>query len=97
MRTLLLPFLAIAAALSTVVAQEINNVVTPPATQTVINGFGDGSQFTTTAVNSPTAITNSVLNLTTATSSVAASAFYNTRVNIQQFTATFTFTYSNYG
>lgn len=95
MRLLLLPLLAIAAAVSTAEAQNLSNVVPPPETQTVISGFGDGSQFTTTSVNTPTAITNSALNLTTATSSVAASAFYNTRVSIEAFTASFTFTSSN--
>jgi hypothetical protein len=76
-------------------AQQNNASQATPANTTVISGFGDGSQFTTTAVNAPTAITNSVLTLTTATNSVAASAFYNTRVNIGAFTASFTFTSSN--
>jgi hypothetical protein len=95
MRYLTLTFLVIAGVVSTAIAQENNSPPAPPATAPVITGFGDGSQFSINAVNSPTAITNSVLNLTTATSSVAASAFYNTRVNIQQFTASFTFTYFN--
>lgn len=96
MRTFPLFLLALALAW-TAAAQEVTPSPSAPATTPVISGFGDGSQFTTTAVNAPTAITNSVLNLTTATSSVAASAFYNTRVNIQAFTASFTFTYSNSG
>lgn len=67
------------------------------ASAQVIIGFGDGSQFTTNYKpgNPATTITNGVLNLTTMTNSVAASAFYNTRVNIEQFTASFTFTSSN--
>jgi hypothetical protein len=96
MRTLYLPLLALALACAAA-AQEVTPSPSGPATTPVINGFGDGSQFTITAVNAPTAITNSVLNLTTATSWVAASAFYNTRVNIQAFTASFTFITSSNG
>lgn len=81
---------------STGTTSTTNTTATAPAP--TINGFGDGSQFTTNTNqpgNPPTAIVNSVLNLTTESGGLATSVFYNNRVNIQQFTATFTFTTSN--
>lgn len=96
MRILALPLIALAL---TWHAGAQSSATNPPAapTTTVINGFGDGSQFTTSASNAPTSIANSVLNLTTTAGWQAAAAFYNTRVSIQEFTASFTFTFASFG